>query len=52
MKNSRRTFLITSIGVASTLALSRATRSKVDAFGLELDMTGQNGHSAPFSWQN
>jgi hypothetical protein len=38
--------------VGSTLALSRATRSKVDAFGLELDMTGQNGHSAPFSWQN
>ena len=36
----------------STLVLARATRSKVDAFGLELDMTGQNGHSAAFSWQN
>jgi len=38
--------------VGSTLVLARAARSKVDAFGLELDMTGQNGHSAPFSWQS
>ena len=38
--------------VGSTVVLSRATRSSFDAFGLELDMTGQNGHSAAFSWQN
>jgi hypothetical protein len=38
--------------VGSTVVLSRATRSSFNAFGLELDMTGQNGHSAPFSWQN
>jgi hypothetical protein len=36
----------------STLVLSRATRSKIAAFGLELDLTGKNGHSAPFSWQS
>ncbi len=38
--------------VGSTVALSRATRSSFNAFGLELDMTGQNGHSASFSWQH
>lgn len=36
----------------STLAFARATRSRIDAFGLELDLTGKNGHSAPFSWRN
>ena len=36
----------------STLALAQATRSKIAAWGLELDLTGQNGHSAPFAWQS
>jgi hypothetical protein len=36
--------------VNTTLALSRATRSRVRAFGLEFDNVGKNGHSAPFSW--
>jgi hypothetical protein len=36
----------------STLAIGRATRSKIAAWGLELDLTGRNGHSAPFAWQN
>ena len=36
--------------VNSTLALSRATRSRVRAFGLEFDNVGKNGHSAPFAW--
>ena len=27
-----------------------ATASRVDAFGLQFDNTGKNGHSAPFSW--
>jgi len=35
----------------STLAFARATRSKINAWGFDLDLTGQNGHSAPFSWQ-
>jgi hypothetical protein len=34
----------------STLTIARATASKVDAFGLQFDNTGKNGHSAPFSW--
>ena len=36
----------------STLAIARATRSKIAAWGLELDLTGKNGHSAPFAWSN
>jgi len=36
----------------STLALARATRSKIAAWGFELDLTGRNGHSAPFAWQS
>lgn len=36
--------------VSSTLALARATRSRVAAFGLELANEGKNAHSAPFSW--
>jgi hypothetical protein len=36
----------------STLALARATRSRIAAWGFELDLTGKNGHSASFSWQN
>jgi hypothetical protein len=29
---------------------ARATASRVNAFGLQFDNTGKNGHSAPFSW--
>jgi hypothetical protein len=36
--------------VSSTLTAARATRSKVRAFGIELDAVGQNGHASPFSW--
>jgi hypothetical protein len=34
----------------STLTIAQATRSRIDAFGLELSHSGKNGHSAPFSW--
>jgi hypothetical protein len=34
----------------STLTIARATRSRVNAFGLEFSAEGKNGHSAPFSW--
>jgi len=34
----------------STLTIARATASRVDAFGLQFENTGKNGHSAPFSW--
>jgi len=36
--------------VSSTLTAARATRSKVRAFGIELDAVGKNGHAAAFSW--
>ncbi len=36
----------------STLAIARATRSKINAFGFDIDLTGKNGHSAPFAWQS
>jgi hypothetical protein len=36
--------------VNSTLAVGRATRSRVRAFGLEFENVGKNGHSAPFAW--
>jgi hypothetical protein len=36
--------------VSSTLTAARATRSKVRAFGIELDAVGKNGHASPFSW--
>jgi len=36
--------------VSSTLTVARARRSKVRAFGIELDAVGKNGHAAPFSW--
>src|SRR3954452_14794613 len=36
--------------VSSTLTAARATRSRVRAFGIELDGVGKNGHAAPFSW--
>ena len=34
----------------STLTVAKATRSKIQAFGMEFDNNGKNGHSAPFSW--
>jgi hypothetical protein len=34
----------------STLTIARATSARVDAFGLQFDNTGKNGHSAPFTW--
>jgi hypothetical protein len=34
----------------STLTVARATKSRVNAFGLEFMNAGKNGHSAPFSW--
>ena len=36
----------------STLALAQATRSKISAWGFDLDLTGRNGHSAPFAWHS
>ena len=36
--------------VSSTLTITKATRSRVDAFGLSFSNEGKNGHSAPFSW--
>jgi hypothetical protein len=33
-----------------TLALAQTTKGKINVFGLEVDNTGRNGHSAPFSW--
>jgi hypothetical protein len=34
------------------LALARSSRTRIDGFGLELDMAaqGNNGHFAPFNW--
>ena len=34
----------------STLTVARATRSRIQAFGMEFDNEGKNGHAAPFSW--
>lgn len=34
----------------STLALGRATRSRMSLFGYDLALEGRNAHSAPFSW--
>ena len=35
---------------AATLTLATSTRSRVDAFGIQMESPGKNGHSAPFSW--
>lgn len=35
---------------SSELTIARATRSRVDAFGLSFSNVGKNGHSAPFAW--
>jgi hypothetical protein len=34
----------------STLTIARAAAARVNAFGLQFDNSGKNGHSAPFSW--
>ena len=34
----------------STLTIAKATRSRIDAFGLSLSHVDKNGHWAPFSW--
>ena len=36
--------------VATTITIARATKSKIGAFGYDLDQNGKNGHSAPFAW--
>ena len=36
--------------VASTLTIARAVKSKIRAFGYDLDQGGKNAHSAPFAW--
>jgi hypothetical protein len=35
----------------TTLALAQGVRSHIQAFGLDIDNTGKNAHSAPFAWQ-
>jgi hypothetical protein len=35
----------------TTLALAQGVRARIQAFGLDLDNTGKNAHSAPFAWQ-
>jgi hypothetical protein len=35
----------------TTLALAQGVRSRIQAFGLAIDNTGKNAHSAPFAWQ-
>jgi hypothetical protein len=35
----------------STLAMGLGVRSRIQAFGLDVDNTGKNAHSAPFAWQ-
>jgi len=34
----------------STLTIAKATRSRVDAFGMSFANPDKNGHSAPFAW--
>jgi hypothetical protein len=34
----------------TTLTVGQATRAKIQAFGIEFDNEGRNGHAAPFSW--
>jgi hypothetical protein len=33
----------------TSLAISRASRGRVEAFGLEIDNAGKNGRSTPFA---
>jgi hypothetical protein len=34
----------------TTLTVAQAKRAKIQAFGMDLDQEGKNGHAAPFSW--
>ena len=36
--------------VASTLTIAQASKSRIKAFGYDLNQDGKNGHSAPFAW--
>ena len=36
--------------VASTLAIARAAKSRINAFGYDLTQDGKNGHSARLAW--
>jgi hypothetical protein len=31
--------------------MAQGLRSRIRAFGIDIDNTGKNGHSAPFAWQ-
>ena len=33
-----------------TLTVAQAKRASINAFGLEIDNAGKNGHYAPISW--
>ena len=35
---------------SSTLTVARATHSRINAFGMEFDNEGKNGHTPPYSW--
>jgi hypothetical protein len=35
---------------STTLTVARATRSRIEAFGMTFENEGKNGHSAPFAW--
>jgi hypothetical protein len=36
--------------VSSTLTIARASKSRINAFGYDLNQDGRNAHSAPFAW--
>ena len=48
-----RVMQLTGIGhpANSTLALAHGVRARIQAFGIDVDNTGKNGHSAPFNWE-
>ena len=37
---------------SSTLTIARATRSRVEAFGLSFSSVDKSGHFSPFSWRS
>lgn len=43
---------VTNVGhpASTTLTVARATRGRIDAFGIVADTEGKNGHAARFSW--
>jgi hypothetical protein len=36
--------------VSTTLTVAQAKRGRINAFGIEVDTEGKNGHAAHFSW--